>query len=63
MAALLDKLEAMALIGHEALSSDKRAATVRLTAAGKTLPPPAEPRCFTSMPSTSRDFPAKKPGC
>lgn len=35
MAALLDKLEAMALIAREAMSSDKRAATVRLTGAGK----------------------------
>lgn len=35
MAALLDKLEAMALIAREASSTDKRAATVRLTAAGQ----------------------------
>lgn len=35
MAALLDKLEAMALIAREAMSNDKRAATVRLTDAGK----------------------------
>ena len=34
MAALLDKLESMALIGRVVLPSDKRAATVRLTDAG-----------------------------
>jgi len=34
MVALLDKLEAMELIAREVLATDKRAATVRLTAAG-----------------------------
>ncbi|TWI61235.1 DNA-binding MarR family transcriptional regulator [Pseudoduganella lurida] len=34
MVALLDKLEAMALIERSVLASDKRAATVRLTEAG-----------------------------
>jgi len=34
MVALLDKLEAMDLVEREALAADKRAATVRLTAAG-----------------------------
>lgn len=35
MVALLDKLQAMSLIEREALLSDKRAAAVRLTAAGE----------------------------
>ncbi len=34
MVALLDKLDAMALVARETLPSDKRAATVHLTAAG-----------------------------